>query len=290
MKVIENKNLRAIIAIKGAELKSLVYKGKEYIWGGKENIWNRSAPILFPIVGSLKDKTTYIDSKAYSMTQHGFLRDQKFSLLKYKKNEIRLVNIYDEATLKMYPFKYKAVVTYKLNSKRIRTQIEIFNLDTKVLPFNIGGHPGITCPMYEKETFEDYSIIFQNKETFNAPSVTEKALLDFDKAYCTYTDLKTLPLKYSYFDIDAVIIPEVASQKLKLVNKLNKGIEFSFPKFTSLALWTAPKKHANYICLEPWIGYADKANTNQQFIEKDNIIKLKQEQSFKIYYDIKILD
>ena len=64
MKVIENKNLRAIIAIKGAELKSLVYKGKEYIWGGKENIWNRSAPILFPIVGSLKDKTTYIDSKA----------------------------------------------------------------------------------------------------------------------------------------------------------------------------------------------------------------------------------
>ncbi|MGI6710329.1 MAG: aldose 1-epimerase family protein [Bacilli bacterium] len=290
MKIIENKYLKARIAVKGAELKSLIYNDKEYIWPGQDGIWNRSAPLLFPIVGSLKDKTTYINSKPYSMSQHGFLRDQKFSLLKCKKNEIKLVNLYDDNTLKMYPFKYKAVVTYKLFGKKIRTQIEIFNLDMEELPFNIGGHPGITCPIYKNETFEDYSIIFQKKETFNAPSVNEKSLLDFDKVYCSYENLKKLPLKYSYFDIDAIIIPEVKSSKVKLFNKSNKGIEFNFPKFKSLALWTAPKKEANYICLEPWIGYADKANTKQKFIEKDNIIKLKQAQKFKIYYDIKIVD
>lgn len=290
MKVIENKNLKATIAIKGAELKSLVYKEREYIWKGVDSIWGRSAPLLFPIVGSLKDKTTYIDGKPYSMTQHGFLRDQKFSLIKHTKSEIKLISLYDDNSLKLYPYKYKAIITYKLVGKRLRTSINIHNMELGPIHFNVGGHPGIVCPLYEEESFEDYRIIFQKSETFKAPSVTSKSLLDFANPYCVYEDLKELPLKYSYFDVDAIIIPRVKSKKIKLYNKENKGIVFSFPKFKSLALWTAPKKHANYICLEPWIGYADKSDTTQKFLEKDDMITLKENQKFNVFYDIKIID
>lgn len=49
-----NDKLTAIIDSKGAELKSLVNGDIEYIWPGSEDSWNRSSPVLFPIVGSLK--------------------------------------------------------------------------------------------------------------------------------------------------------------------------------------------------------------------------------------------
>ena len=58
---IENDNLIAKIKAKGAELFSIVNKQTqlEYMWGA-ESAWAKSSPVLFPIVGTLKDnKYTY---------------------------------------------------------------------------------------------------------------------------------------------------------------------------------------------------------------------------------------
>ena len=62
---------------KGAELVSVLHDDIEKIHDGIEG-WNRHAPILFPIVGKLKDGKTIIDGKECFMGQHGFARDMEF--------------------------------------------------------------------------------------------------------------------------------------------------------------------------------------------------------------------
>ena len=54
----------------GAELTSIKYNSEERLHQGESVLdkegkvfWKRHAPVLFPIVGSLKNNTTYIDGK-----------------------------------------------------------------------------------------------------------------------------------------------------------------------------------------------------------------------------------
>lgn len=287
--VIQNGFLKAEISLKGAELKGLSGNGVEYVWKGNPKYWNRSAPFLFPVVGTLKDKETYFDGKLYKMGSHGFLRDQDFEVLTQKEDEIVLVNVFNNETLEKYPFKYKAIVTYKLNGKSLNTEVEIHNDDICDMPFNIGGHPAFNCPMFEGDTFEDYSIHFEKEETFISPFVESNATLNFGKVGCQYQDLKVLNLKKDLFDIDTIILPRVRSKKVYLLNKQGKGVEFEYPKFSTFAIWT-PFNDAPFVCLEPWIGYNDRHDSNKDFLTKDNLITLKSLETFKVSYKIKIVE
>ena len=77
MQVLENKRFKVTVNEMGAELTSFYSKkdGTEYIWQADPAAWKRHAPILFPIVGRLKDKTYTVSGTAYEITQHGFGRD-----------------------------------------------------------------------------------------------------------------------------------------------------------------------------------------------------------------------
>lgn len=285
--VIQNQYVTLTVKSKGAEKTSLKYNGVEYI-RQRDAIWDRQAPFLFPNVGRLRDNYTHINGVRYDLPQHGFLRDQEFELLRQAKDELSLVSLYNENTLKQFPFKYKVVVTYTLKKKSVRTTIQIVNENHQDMLFNIGGHPGFICPLFEGETFEDYRVVFEKEESFTAPSVESNGTLNFTVPSRSFTGLKELPLDYNYFDIDAIVIPRVKSKKVQLVNRENKGLEFSYPGFLTLALWTRPQ--AGFLCLEPWIGHADRHDSDHQFDEKDNIIILKEFEEFKVHYDITILD
>lgn len=284
---IKNDFMELTVLSKGAEKKSLICEEREYI-RQSDQVWNRQAPFLFPNVGRLNDNWTIINGKRYELPQHGFLRDEEFEVLHQLEDEISLVNVYNEQTLEKYPFKYKVIVTYSLKNKTLRTKVNIFNEDELNMPFNFGGHPGFNVPLYENEKFEDYKVVFNKTESFTAPSVTNKGTLNFVNPSMTFTSLDELNLKYDYFETDAIVIPRVKSDSVKLINKLGKGIEFSFPKFVSLALWTRPG--AKFLCLEPWVGYADRHDSQNYFIEKDNIVTLSPLDDFSIYYDITILN
>lgn len=71
--VLENEALKVTINSFGAELASI--RGKEtdteYLWNADAKFWKRSAPVLFPFVGSLKNKEYHYEGKAYPMGQHG---------------------------------------------------------------------------------------------------------------------------------------------------------------------------------------------------------------------------
>jgi galactose mutarotase-like enzyme len=286
--IIQNEYLTLTVSSRGAEKQTLVSNKKVHYLRSKDALWDRTAPFLFPNVGRLRDGLTFINGVEYHLPQHGFLRDQEFEVLKSEKSEISLINVYNEETLKLFPFKYKAIITYSLKKKTLRTSVTIVNEDKEDLFFNFGGHPGFICPLYEGEKFEDYKIVFEKAENFSAPSVEANGTLNYNTPSGTYTNLKELPLDYKYFETDAIVIPRVRSKKVSLLNAKHQGIEFKYPDFITLAIWTKP--NAGFVCLEPWIGHADRCDGNHQFISKDNIITLKQLEEFKIYYDITILD
>lgn len=288
MKEVKKNNISFKVNELGAELKSLVCDGKEYIWYSDPKFWKRSAPFLFPIVGSMKGHKTIINGKEYTLTQHGFLRDQDFNVVLEEEGKLVLENQYNEETLSKYPFKYKAKVTYEVIDESLKTSVEITNLGEEVMPFNIGGHPAFNCPLYDAETFEDYKVVFEKEETFGSPEVVEGGLLNFDNPVYSLENAKEIALKKDLFTIDTILIPKVKSKSVKLLNKEGKGIEFSYPKFSTLAIWT-PYNEAPFVCLEPWIGYNDKHDTNGEYLTKDDLVKLNSNESYEVSYTIKIL-
>ena len=291
MEKIKYNNIEVGINKLGAELKSLKCGDKEYIWCSDPKFWKRSAPFLFPVVGSLKDKKTTIKGIEYQLSQHGFLRDQEFKVLETTENSISFISKANEETLEHYPFNYETVVTYTIDDKNktLETKIKIKNIGKEEMYFNLGGHPAFNCPLYEGESFNDYRIVFEKEETFNSPLVCEGGLLDFNTGVYNKENIKEIVLDKEIFTIDTILIKDVKSKVIKFVNKENKGIEFSYPKFSTLAIWT-PYNEAPFICLEPWIGYNDLVDTKGTYEEKADLVYLNKEEEFVCSYEIKILD
>ena len=69
---LENDRIKVEIDSFGAEVKSVINKNnmREYMWYGNPKYWGRTSPVLFPFVGSLKDKKYRWNGKEYAMGQH----------------------------------------------------------------------------------------------------------------------------------------------------------------------------------------------------------------------------
>ena len=78
MHTIESDNLKVRIDDKGAELKSVFHKHHQldYMWSGDPAYWGKTSPVLFPIVGALKDNTYFHKGEKYHLPRHGFAREK----------------------------------------------------------------------------------------------------------------------------------------------------------------------------------------------------------------------
>ena len=84
-------DLHAVTESHGGELISLLdANGVEYIWGGIAPYWSGRNPVLFPIVGRLRDGMTRFDGNTYEMAQHGFARNQEFSVVEQTAERVVL--------------------------------------------------------------------------------------------------------------------------------------------------------------------------------------------------------
>ena len=76
-----NSALTACIDETGAQLISLKDKnGTEYIWQRDPAVWSSCSPLLFPIIGNLRNGKTVIDGKTYEIPKHGPVRSLSFHL------------------------------------------------------------------------------------------------------------------------------------------------------------------------------------------------------------------
>ena len=276
----------------GAELTSIQYNGKEMLFQGAKvldsngNIyWKRQAPILFPIVGQLKNSQTQIEGKIYEMSQHGFARDMDFEEISKTENEHHYMLKYNEETLKKYPYKFELNIIYEVIEDTLTVIYQVKNIDDKTIYFGLGGHPAFNCNYSNGE----YKIVFPEKEENIEFLKLKDGLIDTEKAENILQDNKIF-LKEDTFDNDAVIMKNLKSNKVTLQNhKTNKKIlEFDFTGFPYLALWS--KKGAPFVCIEPWQNTADRIDSTQIYKDKEDIIELLKDKEFECKYSIKFLN
>ena len=145
---IANEELILEVTEQGAEMKSLKDRasGREYLWCGDAKYWKRTAPVLFPLVGRYRDNESIYQGKVYHLSQHGFARDMEFSLISQTETELWFALEETEETLENYPFRFRLLVGYRLEGRRVQVLWKVENTDDKEIWFSLGGHPAFVCP------------------------------------------------------------------------------------------------------------------------------------------------
>ena len=160
---LHSDHLTAIIAPDGAELISLKdAQGLELLWQA-EPIWPRHAPILFPIIGKLKNDILRHRGNVFPLTQHGFARDRRFDWADRGTTSCTLVLTDHAATRVHYPFAFRLAVTYAVNGPDLDVTFEVTNTGDEMLPASIGGHPAFNWPLLPELGKEAYRLDFTAK-------------------------------------------------------------------------------------------------------------------------------
>ncbi len=279
---LEDNGKIATIKLKGAELTSFIKEGIEYIWDANPSVWNRHSPVLFPIVGRLKDNRFLFNDKSHTLPQHGFARDLNFQLIEHHDTKATFELTSDQKTFVSFPFEFVLRISYVLSDSRLSVNYEVENpsLENNLF-FSIGAHPGFHCPLIpEVEKFTDYVLDFGDNSLQSIELwKLDEGLIANEKETIPLKNGQ-IPLKYALFENDALIFSTEKVKKLNLRSRVSgKGVSMDFPEFRWVGVWTKGQG-APFICLEPWCGIADTVDHDQYFTKKLGINRLSPQQKF----------
>ena len=279
---ISNSILKASIKHAGAELFSLKdNQENEYIWEGNPDFWGKHSPVLFPIVGTLKNNTYTINEKEYHLPRHGFARDMAFELIEKTENKAVFSLQSSEGTLQKYPFEFELQLIYTLNENALELEYKVINKGKEKMPFSIGAHPAIALPDY----FENYVLQFEKEESFKYYLLENDLISSKTKILDTKNNL--VPLNYELFKNDALIFKTLESKSLTILNNSKPYIKVDYKDFPSLGIWT--KEDAPFICIEPWLGYSDTDENTGDLYHKEGILILEANKDFSAKFSITTL-
>lgn len=280
---LSNSELTATINHNGAELISLKNNNsnREYIWEGNPKYWGKHAPILFPIVGTLKNNSYTYKNNSYVLSRHGFARDMNFDLIIHNENEVLFSLSSNEVTKEQYPFEFELRIIYTLKNTELNIGYQVINKGSDMMPFSIGGHPAFALC----KKFEDYSLQFESDENLISYLLENDLLSVKTKQIGVFN--KKLPLTYSLFENDALIFKELKSKQIQILENDLPFLNLKFKDFPNFGIWT--KMNAPFICLEPWVGYSDIENATGNILEKEAIQIIQSNSSKEFKFSIEIL-
>ena len=280
--IIKNSVLTAEIKHFGAELISLKTNlNKEYIWEGNPDFWGKHSPILFPIVGTLKNNSFHHNEMEYHLSRHGFARDMEFELIDATENSVTFSIQSSEETLKVYPFEFELQLIYTLDKNNLFIAYKVINKGKSTMPFAIGAHPAFALP----NQFENYAIAFEKEEPLEYYLLEDDLISNKTKQLEVHN--KQIPLTYDLFENDALIFKTLQSNSLTILENENPILRVHFKDFPSLGIWT--KMNAPFLCIEPWFGYSDTNENSGNLLEKEGILILESNETFYSKFSIEIL-
>lgn len=263
---LKSGEVTAKIISKGAELKSLRVGSRELMWSADPAFWGKTSPLLFPMIGTLKDGKTLINGSEYKITKHGFARDLEFTPEDFNGSSAMFSLVQNDYTKAMYPFDFKFTVRYTVKADGITVTYRVKNNSDTDMPFCIGAHPAFATP----GDMTDYRLEFPKIETAAVPNYNlTTGLHEENNRRGLMSEATELPLSHEMFYKDVCYFDRIRSRQVQLLNKENVGVRVDFPDFTSLGVWQA--KDAPFLCIEPWCGSADFDDCTGVFAEKRGI-------------------
>ena len=284
---LENDTLKIAILSKGAELRSVFHKqnGLEYMWDANPEFWAKTSPVLFPIVGQLKNNSYKYGGKEYHLSRHGFAREKEFVVTEQSATSLKLTLESSEETLAVYPFQFLFSITYTLDDDELTVRYQVQNSGEKEMLFSVGGHPAFKLPLVEGTTYNDYKLTFNHEETAGRWPITTEGTID-STPESLLNQTTVLPITKDLFKKDAVVLKHLNSDEVTLgSDKTSHGLRFSFQGFPYLGLWAAPG--ADFVCIEPWCGIADSVSTDGELAHKEGINKLSSGETFSVAWRVK---
>ena len=278
---IKNSFIKAQIKSFGAELNSLKKcdENFEYIWQANSKYWARHSPVLFPIVGRLKEDSYFYKNKKYSLSQHGIARDKEFEIVQNEADFIEFRLKSDEKSLEFYPFFFELNIGYKLDKNSLIVSYKVKNKSDEKMYFSIGAHPAFNTQVGDFLEFEN---IKATKRYF----LDEKGLIY--KNQDLNLENSKLYLDKDLFKDDALVFNDSNIKQITLKNIENKSrVKVKFDNFPYLGIWSK-SNDAPFVCIEPWFGVADEQNSNQKIENKKGILSLEKEEEFFCFYTIEV--
>ena len=280
---IHGDGVTATVLAHGAELCSLkTAAGLELVWGAGPE-WKRHAPLLFPIVGKLKNDTLRHRGKSYPMTQHGFARDLKFDWSERGRSSCRLVLTDTAETRARYPFAFRLSVTYTLHGADLDVSFEIANSGQDMLPASLGGHPAFNWPLLTGVNKQDYRLSFSRDEPAQIRRLKDGLLRPQPEPSPIRS--RELALSEALFDDDAIILDKPASKSVRYAAGAGPSLEISWDGFRELGIWSKPAG-APFLCIEPWRGFASPQEFDGEFADKPGLMHIKPGETKQLSYRI----
>ena len=262
---IYNDQLTVTIASLGAELQSIRdAAGVERLWQGNPAFWTGRAPILFPVAGGFRDDCYELDGQRYPMPKHGFVKKLDWTLESASAAEATFLMTEKNPG---FPFDYELRARFTLKGNALAVTYAVENKDARDFWFSVGSHEAFATP----EGIEAYEIAFDETETvLNNPLVGN---LIKREPETVLAGVRALPLKYSYFAVDALVLRTLKSRGVTLRSALHgREVRVDFPGHDTLMLWTKPG--AGYICIEPWCNSPDFVDADYRIDHKPGFLRL----------------
>lgn len=298
---LENDRIKVEIDSFGAEVKSVLNKNnmREYMWYGNPKYWGRTSPVLFPFVGSLKDKKYRWNGKEYAMGQHGFARDSEFQLVSQTQDEIWFQLESSQESLKKYPFPFVLKIGYQILSGEetddVKVTWNVYNPAEETMYFSIGAHPAFLCPVHGfpkggagcktgyQLYFEGTDVIHHHgNDVATGLALREDLKLPLENGYAKITD--------DFFDRCTYMIEGNQTKRVGIADEEGKHIVdvcFDAPLF---AIWSPEKKNAPFICIEPWYGRCDATGFEGDLSQREYTNVLESGETFEGGYVMKFYE
>lgn len=275
----------------GAQLTSIqTRQGVELLWQADPAIWGRHAPLLFPVIGRLRDGKYTVGGREYAISQHGFARDSEFQVVEQTENAVTFQLEESAQTLEKYPFAFCLQVKYTLEGGTLTKTHTVCNRSRETMYYEVGGHDGFCTTLLPGERMEDYYLEFSGLSEITPFGMDEQNFLTLDKQTYPLQEGGRLPLPPRVFGLDTVVLEQMPVHQVTLANRKNSiRLTMQFDQFDYLGIWTKPMEEpTNYICIEPWTTLPECAFTDSALEHKPGIRALPPGQTESLRYQVTV--
>ena len=287
---LENEYLAIHVKQAGAELCGIRSQrtGLEYMWDAQPEVWANSAPVLFPVIGMMKNGGYYYKNQWYSMLRHGFARNNPNFVLTDDTHGLRFSLGHSPETLAMFPFEFRLNVNFTLHGQTVRVEHQVHNLGNETMYFSLGAHPAFRCPRHWGEAYSDYYLEFNQPENSARWQVGTQGLIG-TKTTPFFDHTRRLMLDKELFAGDALVFKDLKSTEIALRSTQSQEVlTVQFDGFPYMGIWA--KYGGNFVCIEPWQGIADSETATGLIEEKEGIIALAAGASHTATYSVRIAE
>ena len=205
-------------------------------------VYSEAAPILFPFASRTKNDRYVVNGKNYYMPFHGLVHDMAFSLERMSSDEVAVKcgtnTLWKRSN---YPFDFELEINYSLKNQGLVMDITVENHSTEKLFHSFGWHPFFVAT--DKSDFLLHVNMEKGIDFSTGKRIENTGFLDVSKS------------------LDMVLEKRTAGP-VQIINHTDgyKAEIYSPECFQCVVVCSVFDKK---VCVEPWVGVPDSANTGK---------------------------